>query len=140
MDYFKNGFANLALPFVTFSEPIRAPVAKYYDREWTLWDCIRIEAGEPEMTLKEFIDHFKEKEKLEITMISQGVSMLYSFFMQPGEFHIYCLAHHPLDKIEYLGRMKFDSLILPNFFKLKCDYYDIKLVKTSCLHKILLNF
>ena len=38
VNLYKNGFANLALPFVTFSDPIEAPRAKYYEKEWTLWD------------------------------------------------------------------------------------------------------
>lgn len=75
---YKNGFVNLALPFFGFSEPIAAPKLKYYDTEWTLWDRFEVTG---EMSLREFIDYFKEKHGLEITMLSQGVCMLYSFFM-----------------------------------------------------------
>ncbi|KAK7576286.1 hypothetical protein V9T40_012572 [Parthenolecanium corni] len=75
---YKNGFVNLALPFFGFSEPIKAPTQKYYDKEWTLWDRFEVEG---ELTLKEFLDYFETKHELKITMLSQGVSMLYSFFM-----------------------------------------------------------
>lgn len=80
--YFKNGFVNLALPFLGFSEPIPAPTNKYYDKEWTLWDRFEVDG---EMTLEEFIRYFEDKHQLEITMLSQGVSMLYSFFMPPAK-------------------------------------------------------
>lgn len=78
LEKFKNGFVNLALPFFGFSEPIAAPVNKYYDIEWTIWDRFEVEG---EMTLREFIQYFKDKHDLEITMLSQGVTMLFSFFM-----------------------------------------------------------
>ena len=85
---FKNGFANLALPFFTFSEPLLAPKQKYYETEWTIWDRFEVngvkEDGK-EMTMKEFMDYFEKDLKLEITMLSQGVSMLYSFFMQAAK-------------------------------------------------------
>ena len=83
---FKNGFANLALPFVTFSDPIMAPKSEYLGKPWTLWDRLVIENKDGEMTLQQFMDHFKNNEKLDITMLSQGVSMLYSFFMPAGKF------------------------------------------------------
>lgn len=79
IERFKNGFVNIALPLVTFSEPTRAKEQKYYDTTWTLWDRFEVTG---DMTLSEFIEHFKVKERLEITMLSQGVGMLYSFFLQ----------------------------------------------------------
>merc|ERR1712080_57870 len=77
-ELYKNGFVNLALPFFGFSEPMPAPVQKYYDNEWTLWDRFEVEG---EMTLQEFIDFFKKQHSLDIAMLSQGVAMIYSFFM-----------------------------------------------------------
>ncbi|KAF2346757.1 Ubiquitin-activating enzyme E1 [Trinorchestia longiramus] len=78
LEVFKNGFINLALPFFGFSEPVTAPKNKYYENEWTLWDRFEVDG---EMTLAEFIKYFEQEHKLEITMLSQNVSMLYSFFM-----------------------------------------------------------
>ena len=91
---FKNGFANLALPFVTFSDPIKAPTSNFLGKDWTLWD--RFVIGEDgEMTLQQFMDYFKDQEKLEITMLSQGVSMLYSFFMPAGKIFYFCDTYTP---------------------------------------------
>ncbi|XP_058054330.1 ubiquitin-like modifier-activating enzyme 1 isoform X1 [Anopheles bellator] len=78
MDRFKNGFLNLALPFFTFSEPIQAKKSTYYGKEWTLWDRFEVKG---ELTLQEFLDYFEREHKLKITMLSQGVCMLYAFFM-----------------------------------------------------------
>jgi len=78
VERFKNGFINLALPFFGFSEPICAPKSSYYDKEWTLWDRFDVTG---EMTLRELLKYFYDEHGLEVTMLSQGVSMLYSFFM-----------------------------------------------------------
>ncbi|XP_066144924.1 ubiquitin-like modifier-activating enzyme 1 [Euwallacea fornicatus] len=82
LEPFKNGFVNLALPFFGFSEPIAAPEREYGGNKWTLWDRFEIDG---EMTLAEFLQYFKDKHDLEITMLSQGVCMLYSFFMQKSK-------------------------------------------------------
>ncbi|KAK9503585.1 hypothetical protein O3M35_010114 [Rhynocoris fuscipes] len=82
INMFRNSFVNLSLPMFCFSEPIAAPKLKYYENEWTLWDRFEVRG---EMTLQEFIDYFKNEHELEITMLSQGVCMLYAFFMSPDK-------------------------------------------------------
>ncbi|KAF5363942.1 hypothetical protein D9756_000809 [Leucocoprinus leucothites] len=78
LDDFKNGFVNLALPFFGFSEPIAAPKKKYGQTEWTLWDRFVFENNP---SLKEIITWFQTNHKLEVSMVSQGVSMLWSSFI-----------------------------------------------------------
>ncbi|KAL7421709.1 E1 ubiquitin-activating protein [Cryptotrichosporon argae] len=80
LEDYKNGFVNLALPFFGFSEPIAAAKNKYNDKEWTLWDRFEI-SGNP--TLGEIVEWFQTEHKLELQMVSQGVSMLWSSFMPP---------------------------------------------------------
>ncbi|KAJ1967860.1 E1 ubiquitin-activating protein [Dispira parvispora] len=92
---YKNGFINLALPFFGFSEPIQMPVMKYHDVEFSLWDRFDVKG---DLTLKEFMDYFQDKHELEITMLSCGVSMIYSFFM-------------PKKKLEERMPMKMSKLI-----------------------------
>lgn len=80
IEQYKNGFINLALPFFGFSEPIASPKGTYKgpDGDVTidrLWDRFEVE----DITLQQFIDHFKTK-GLDITMISSGVSLLYASF------------------------------------------------------------
>jgi len=78
---YKNAFCNLALPFVSFSEPIAAPKKEVGNGKmtWTLWDRFDVNEGR-DLTLAEFLKFFEAKHGLEVTMISSGVSILYSFF------------------------------------------------------------
>jgi len=78
LEDYKNGFVNLALPFFGFSEPIAAPKNKYNETEWTLWDRFEFK-NDP--TLKEIVDYFRKEHKFDISMVSQGVSMLWSSFI-----------------------------------------------------------
>ncbi|VDN08050.1 unnamed protein product [Thelazia callipaeda] len=79
---FKNGFLNLALPFFGFSEPIAAPkkkvVFKYSEANFTLWDRFEIQGPKK---MKEIIQWVKEETGLDVTMMSCGVSLIYSFFL-----------------------------------------------------------
>jgi len=82
IETYKNGFLNLAVPFMTLSEPT-APkktkcVLKGKEWEWTAWDSLDFNIGN--ITLGEFMDYFEKEYNLEISMLSYGVSILYSFF------------------------------------------------------------
>ncbi|KAF8528831.1 ubiquitin activating enzyme [Hysterangium stoloniferum] len=78
LEDYKNGFINLALPFFGFSEPIAAQKNKYGTTEWTLWDRFEFRNDPP---LREICDWFQQEHNLEVTMVSQGVSMLWSSFI-----------------------------------------------------------
>lgn len=82
IEAYKNGFLNLGVPFMTLSEPTapKATKAMLNGKEWnwTAWDSVDINLGN--ITLGEFMDYFENKYNLEISMLSYGVSILYSFF------------------------------------------------------------
>mmetsp|Transcript_47391 Transcript_47391/g.112774 ORF Transcript_47391/g.112774 Transcript_47391/m.112774 type:complete len:1011 (+) Transcript_47391:93-3125(+) len=79
IEAYKNAFVNLALPFFAFSEPIAAPSRKFRTWDWSLWSRIDISMGD--ISLQAFIDHFQKEMNLEVSMISCGVSIIYSAFM-----------------------------------------------------------
>eukprot|EP00751_Fragilariopsis_kerguelensis_P008429 CAMPEP_0170803386 /NCGR_PEP_ID=MMETSP0733-20121128/30001_1 /TAXON_ID=186038 /ORGANISM="Fragilariopsis kerguelensis, Strain L26-C5" /LENGTH=1054 /DNA_ID=CAMNT_0011157081 /DNA_START=104 /DNA_END=3268 /DNA_ORIENTATION=+ len=82
IETYKNGFLNLAVPFMTLSEPTGPKKTKCMlkgkEWEWTSWDSLDINMGN--ITLGEFMDYFEKEYNLEISMLSYGVSILYSFF------------------------------------------------------------
>ncbi|KAK6465800.1 hypothetical protein DFJ63DRAFT_33136 [Scheffersomyces coipomensis] len=81
IEQYKNGFINLALPFIGFSEPIKSAQGKYNDKTFDqIWDRFELEG---DITLQELLTHFEEKEGLEISMLSYGVSLLYASFYPP---------------------------------------------------------
>eukprot|EP00555_Chaetoceros_dichaeta_P008494 CAMPEP_0198260128 /NCGR_PEP_ID=MMETSP1447-20131203/9155_1 /TAXON_ID=420782 /ORGANISM="Chaetoceros dichaeta, Strain CCMP1751" /LENGTH=1049 /DNA_ID=CAMNT_0043947705 /DNA_START=170 /DNA_END=3319 /DNA_ORIENTATION=+ len=82
VDALKNGFINLAVPFITMSEPTPPTktkcILKGKEWNWTAWDSLDVNLGD--ITLAQFVEHFKTEYNLDVSMLSQGVSILYSFF------------------------------------------------------------
>ncbi|KAJ8731090.1 hypothetical protein PYW07_004254 [Mythimna separata] len=120
LEVFKNGFVNLALPFFGFSEPIAAPTNTYYDKKWTLWDRFEVKG---EVTLQQFLDYFKNEHKLEITMLSQGVCMLYSFFMPAAK----CQERLGLpmsEVVQKVSKKKLEPHVKALVFELCCNDED----------------
>ncbi|PWY72201.1 ubiquitin-activating enzyme E1 [Aspergillus sclerotioniger CBS 115572] len=85
IEQYKNGFVNLALPFLGFSEPIASPKGKYMGKEGEvtidqIWDRFEVD----DIPLQDFLKHFSDL-GLEISMVSSGVSLLYASFYPPSK-------------------------------------------------------
>lgn len=91
-----NYFANLAVPIFTSEtpEPPKGTIAIVKGSEaakdgvaskewkWTQWDRIEIN-DQPDMTVTQLIDYLLEKYGFELSMLSSGVTILFSDFMDP---------------------------------------------------------
>lgn len=82
---YKNGFVNLALPFLGFSEPIASQKMEIagveLDKIWGRYDI------HENLTLKQFLEYFEKKYNLTVTMLSQNVSLLYASFFPPAKLN-----------------------------------------------------
>lgn len=67
---------------MTLSEPTAPKTTKATlkgeEWNWTAWDCLAMNVGD--ITLDEFIQYFEKEYNLDVSMISHGVSILFSFF------------------------------------------------------------
>nr|CDP98556.1 BMA-UBA-1, isoform a [Brugia malayi] len=104
---FKNGFLNLALPFFGFSEPIAAPKKKCADGYFTLWDRFEIQGPKK---MKELIQWIKEETGLDVTMMSCGVSLIYSFFLSSDK-RMERLEQDMKDIVEEVTRKKIPDYV-----------------------------
>lgn len=78
IEKYKNAFINLALPYIGFSEPIRAKKSKIGNKEYSMWDIFVIEGN---LLLREFIGMFKDLYQIEIDTITFGNFMIYGILV-----------------------------------------------------------
>ncbi|CAM9206305.1 unnamed protein product [Choristocarpus tenellus] len=82
LESYKNWFLSLALPQFSCAEPLppakTTVVIKEEEWKWSAWDSLEIDTAD--ITLEGLFEYMKDKYNLEVSMLSYGVSILYSFF------------------------------------------------------------
>ncbi|KAK2726740.1 hypothetical protein QYM36_007544 [Artemia franciscana] len=92
-------------------------IFQYNGEKWTLWDRFQIDHP---MTLKEFIEHFERNLKLKISMLSQGVSLLYSFSVQKAAREERMQMLMP-DMVRKVSRKPVEPYVKSLVFEICCD-------------------
>ena len=85
LDQYLVSFMNLALPFFTSMEPMPPTtttcIVKGSEWKWTQWDRIDIDCAREQVTVDGLITRLEERYGVVLQMLSSGVSILYSDFM-----------------------------------------------------------
>jgi len=80
LECYKNAYINLALPLITFCEPVPCPVQKIREGwTFTMWDKLTVQG---DITLDELCKLFETKYKISIEMVSCGTAMIFSSFVR----------------------------------------------------------
>mmetsp|Transcript_8237 Transcript_8237/g.9418 ORF Transcript_8237/g.9418 Transcript_8237/m.9418 type:complete len:786 (-) Transcript_8237:144-2501(-) len=133
VESYKNGFVNLALPFFAFSEPIKVAKTKAGDWEWSVWDKIEIDGRKKPWTLEDFMKHIEKEYKVEVNMLSYGVSILHSFF-SPAAKRKQRMGMTMTDLVEHVTKKKLPESQKTLQFEICCVDKDDEDVELPAVH------
>jgi ubiquitin-activating enzyme E1 len=74
VEKFKNAFCNLAVPFVTVSEPVPPAKTTHQGASWSVWDRWVFQGDQ---TVQDLVEKFENDYSLEVNSILYGSSCLY---------------------------------------------------------------
>jgi len=78
IERYRDTFVNLALPFISFSDPIAAPVTEINGKKYTLWDTIKVEKDK---TLRAFVDELSNIFGKKVDSVFYGDSIVYASYL-----------------------------------------------------------
>lgn len=82
LEAYRNCYANLALPLFSFSEPMAPQRSGTEPRTFTVWDKAHFDGP---LTLGQLVDAIEERFNVDVGVVSCGVAMLVSSFMNPAK-------------------------------------------------------
>lgn len=126
-----NTFSNLAIPLFTSMEPeppksTTALLKDGKEWKWTQWD--RIDITNPNMTVEQLIDFLTEEYGVELSMLSSGVTILFSNFMdrkkkvERSKMNLKTLVETVTKKVRLFSFLFYLFIYNSNFFVACLDY------------------
>ena len=137
IESYKSGYCNLALPLFAFSEPVEVKRTKAGSWEWSIWDKIVVDGSKEQFTLERFLTHIQEEYNCEVTMLSHGVSILFSFFTAQAKTEERKKMSMP-ELVEHVTKNKIEAGIKTLVFEVCCvdeDDEDIELPTISYIFR-----
>lgn len=85
LEIFRNAFVNLALPEVSFAEPVPAEVFSAGSETFTPWDVVSLPLGLDSLTIKALAKTLEKRFGVQLQSVAIGDRLLYADFLDDAE-------------------------------------------------------